>query len=142
MHEVALKKNRGRRKHRMRSRTRSLACEMIEAHEHSHYRFTEQSGVSCAMVYGLLRALPGDRLFCHRRRRNCFRQLDPSVAGTGPHDFAVRVGIARLATPSASIASCTNVRDDRDAPLLSGQDAGISAGDLPDGASEIFVSGD
>jgi hypothetical protein len=43
--------------------------QMMEAHEHSHYRFTEHSGVSRAMVYGLWRALPGERLFCRRRLR-------------------------------------------------------------------------
>jgi hypothetical protein len=127
----------------MRSRTRSLACKMIESTRASHHRFTEQSGVSCAMVLTAYSALsPVNGVFCHRRLQVTTCKLDPSVAGTGPHDFAVRVGIARLAMPSASIASCTNVRDDRDAPLLSGQDARISAGDLPDGAGEIFVSGD
>jgi hypothetical protein len=117
MHEVTLKKNRGRRKHRMRSRTRSLACEI---RKHTSKSPQVHRAVRRFLRNGLrlLRALPGDRLFCHRRRRNCFRQLDPSVAGTGPHDFAVRVGIAGLATPSASITSCINVRDDRDAPLL------------------------
>ena len=33
---------------------------------------------------------PVTGLFCHRRRRNCFRQLDASVGASGPHDFAVR----------------------------------------------------
>jgi len=34
----------------------------------------ESPGTPRAMVYGLYRALPGERLFCHRRRRNCFRK--------------------------------------------------------------------
>ena len=47
----------------------------------------------------LLRALPGERLFCHRHRRDTAldpigsmrnRQLDASTAASGPHDFAVR----------------------------------------------------
>jgi hypothetical protein len=38
---------------------------------------------------------PVTGLFCHRHRR--FRQLDASVGMSGPHDFAVRIGIARLA---------------------------------------------
>jgi hypothetical protein len=45
---------------------------------------------------GLLRALVTG-LVCHRHQRNCFRQLDTSVGASGPHDFAVRIGIARLA---------------------------------------------
>jgi len=35
----------------------------------------------------------------HRRRRIIFRQLDPSVGGSGPHAFAVRLG------PRSSLAS-------------------------------------
>ena len=53
------------------------------------------------MVYGLLRALPGDRPVCHRRLRiddpsepgwaGCISaRLDASVGAPGPHDFAVR----------------------------------------------------
>jgi len=46
-------------------------------------------------LYGLLRALPGERLFCHRRRaRMNLRSLTPAPR---PHDFAVRVTRARLA---------------------------------------------
>jgi hypothetical protein len=39
----------------------------------------------------------------------------------GPHDFAVRkASVIRLVTLLSSIASRTNVRDDREAPLLMG----------------------
>ena len=33
---------------------------------------------------------PVTGLFCHRHRRNYFRQLDASVGASGPRDFAVR----------------------------------------------------
>jgi hypothetical protein len=39
---------------------------------------------------------PATGLFCHRHRRNYFRQLDASVGASGPHDFAVRACGARL----------------------------------------------
>jgi hypothetical protein len=42
---------------------------------------------------------PVTGLSCHRHRRNYFRQLDASVGASGPHDFTVRVGAARLASP-------------------------------------------
>jgi hypothetical protein len=45
-------------------------------------------------------------------------QLDISVGISGPHDFAVRFGVVRLLDTAASTASRTNVRDDRDTPLL------------------------
>jgi hypothetical protein len=37
-------------------------------------------------------------LFCHPRPRDTSRELDASVGASGPHGFAVRVDIARLAT--------------------------------------------
>jgi hypothetical protein len=56
-------------------------------------------------LYGLLRALPGERLFCHRRPREAFASLglNASTAASGPHDFAVRSSHTRqsqLSRPS------------------------------------------
>ena len=48
-------------------------------------------------LYGLLRALPGERLFCLRRRRDRSRQLNASTAAPEPHDFTVRIRRVRLA---------------------------------------------
>jgi hypothetical protein len=58
--------------------------------------------------YGFLRALPGDRLVCHRHQRDAehHRQLDASVGASGPHDFAVRNMRRSSARAIASIASC------------------------------------
>src|SRR6267142_6652993 len=50
-------------------------------------------------LYGLLRALPGERLFCLRRRRDTSRQLSASTAAPEPHDFAVRFRRVRLSRP-------------------------------------------
>ena len=41
--------------------------------------------------YGLLRALLGDRLSCHRHSTGLTAKLDASIGASGPHDFAVRV---------------------------------------------------
>jgi hypothetical protein len=43
-------------------------------------------------LYGLLRALPGERLFCLRRRERSVASpgLSASTAAPEPHDFAVR----------------------------------------------------
>src|SRR5215212_1034500 len=48
-------------------------------------------------LYGLLRALPGERLFCLRRRADTSAQLNASTAAPEPHDFTVRVRRVRLA---------------------------------------------
>jgi hypothetical protein len=47
-------------------------------------------------LYGLLRALPGERLFCLRRRADTSAQLNASTAAPEPHDFAVRFRRVRL----------------------------------------------
>src|SRR5205809_4466217 len=49
-------------------------------------------------LYGLLRALPGERLFCLRRPREAFASLglSASTAAPEPHDFAVRFRRVRL----------------------------------------------
>jgi hypothetical protein len=59
-------------------------------------------------LYGLLRALPGERLFCLRRRRDTAldpigsmrnRQLSASTAAPEPHDLTVRFRRVRLSRP-------------------------------------------
>jgi hypothetical protein len=93
----------------------------------SHHGHTGNTRHPRAMVYGLYRALPGDRLSCHRRQRSCLHELDASVGASGPHVFAVRFGIIRphalaRVTPPRPSHPAPNVRDDREAPLLWEQD--------------------
>jgi len=97
-------------------------------------------GFPCAMVYGLLRALPGDRACLPPSPPwSLLREkLDASVGAPGPHDFAVRVAHARPSRAPASTASHRNVRDVRNAPLI-GRDGRIDITDLPDGGSGIFL---
>ena len=58
-------------------------------------------------LYGLLRALPGERLSCLRRPREAFASLglNASTAAPEPHDFAVRFRARTSIAPFASIAS-------------------------------------
>src|SRR3979490_3293111 len=55
----------------------------------------ESPGPPRAVVYSLYRALPGERLFCHRRLARLIARLDTSTAMSGPHDFAVRLSAVR-----------------------------------------------
>jgi hypothetical protein len=81
--------------------THPLPCvQMVESTHASRHRYAEHSGIPCAMVYGLYVLSPVSGLFSHRRPAIRFTELDPSVGGSGPHDFAVRADIARLATPT------------------------------------------
>ena len=64
------------------------------------------------------------------------RELDPSVGGSGPHDFAVRLCRVRLTQhqrPSHPRPTCRDDRPKR--PSSSRRDARDDGCDLPDGAS-------
>ena len=77
------------------------------------YRFSGGNPAFPAQwLYGLLRALPGDRLCCHRHKRDAkrHRRLDASVGASGPHDFAVRVSIVVCAQNARHAAASTASR--------------------------------
>src|SRR6202790_3901590 len=60
------------------------------------YRFSGGNPAFPARWFTAYFALsPVTGLFCHRRRRNHFHQLDTSVGVSGPHDFAVRLSAVR-----------------------------------------------
>ena len=88
-------------------RTRGPACRLrISKRCTRAYRFGGSIPAFPAQwLYGLLRALPGERLFCLRRPQKAFAscELDASTATSEPHDFAVRFGrlrLSRLVRPS------------------------------------------
>ena len=61
----------------------------------------EHSGLPCAMALRLIRALPGDPAFLVTITgvmREHHRPLDANLGASGPHDFAVRIDVERLAT--------------------------------------------
>ena len=99
--------------------TRSLVCseESIRVRHHGHaetIRHSLRNGLR------LIAALLGDRALVASVADEHFRQLDPSVGGTGPHAFAVRDRITRQLMPLASIASRPACHDDRETPLSRG----------------------
>jgi hypothetical protein len=103
------------------SRTRSLACKSKK-----HASKSPQVGQTFRRFLrngfnGLFRALPGEPGFvatiASAMRKHC-RQLDASIGASGPHGFAVRFQVARLAHQKRPPHPAPNVRDDRDTPLL------------------------
>ena len=76
------------------------------------------------MVYGLLRALPGDRALLPPSplrssllmEKLASQELDASVEASGPHDFAVRFSAVRYRRIHVHRIP-SRVRDDRDTPL-------------------------
>src|SRR5439155_6055033 len=79
----------------------AASCVMKTNTRVSHHRSTGATRHSRTQwFYGLLRALPGDQLDCHRRLRIWYAKtrlglrtsarLDASIAASEPHDFTVR----------------------------------------------------
>jgi hypothetical protein len=90
----------------------------------SHHRFSRIIRPSLRDGFnGVLRAPPGTGLSCPVMSSS-FRPLDTSVGMPGPHDFAVRIGIARLANQHVHRIPRSTFRDDRDTSLLPRQNAG------------------
>jgi hypothetical protein len=78
-------------------RSRVQNAHSKSAHEHTGSAETLRPSLRSGFTtYFVLSPVTG--LSCHRRLRNRFRKLDTSVGVSGPHDFAVRFSVARLAT--------------------------------------------
>ena len=93
--------------------TRGLVCNCAQKTRTRAYRFSGSIPAFPAQwLYGLLRALPSERLSCHRHHADTSASLDASTAASGPHDFAVRFTPHSSVMASASTATCPNVRDD------------------------------
>ena len=90
-------RTRGRRESRVRAAP-AVSCANMHKKTHTSIQVQRRHpGLPCAMVYGLLRALPGERLFLPPSSARSFasRELDTSVGVSGPHGFTVRSSHAR-----------------------------------------------
>jgi hypothetical protein len=85
---------------------RSRACSVVNTRVSHHGHTGKRPAFPAQWFYGLLRALPGDRLVVtvacglkdlskSRSGRLRLRKLDASAGASGPHDFAVRVSVVR-----------------------------------------------
>ena len=78
---------------------------VVKMHTSIHSEVAKITRHPHAMVYGLFRALPGDRAFLPPSPADvAFRKLDTSVEASGPHVFAVRFN-ALVRSTSTSTAS-------------------------------------
>jgi hypothetical protein len=121
-------------------RTRSLVCAWeLSMHTSIHSEFAEIIRHPHAMVYGLFRALPGDRAVLPPSPAEvAFRQLDASVEASGPHVFAVR--LKRIRQSAISVHRIpSRVRDDREPPLWRNRTAAISEVIWVGREAEIFL---
>jgi len=81
-------------------------------------------------VNGLYELSPVSGLFSHRRPPIIINELDPSVGGSGPHDFAVRSASFVRAQNAPEVKRPSHpasyVRDDREAPLWRKRDGRVN----------------
>ena len=76
----------------------AVSCAIAQTKAHTSIQVQRKHPAFPAQwLYGLLRALPGERLFCTVAAQSLLRELDASTAASGPHDFAVRIMRVRLA---------------------------------------------
>ena len=107
--DFTLLKERGRREDRVHAAP-AVSCAKRTKKTHTSIQVQRRHPAFPAQwLYGLLRVLPGERLFCHRRplRSVLLEELDASTAASGPHDFAVR---NRPRSSVAAIASTASHR--------------------------------
>jgi hypothetical protein len=111
------------------ARSRACSVESTRVSHHGHTgntRHSPRNGFN-----GFLRALPGDRAFLSPSPHGSLSaKLDAGVEASGPHDFAVREISALVRSAIRVHRIPPRVRDDRDTPLVSGQDGAESAADL------------
>ena len=118
--------------------TRGLVCKVRKQKRTRAYRFSgEHPAFPAQWLYGLLRALPGERLFCHRRHAESgLRNLTPAPRRqdhtTSPYARAT------LVSRSSRVHRISpRVRDVR-TPLSSGETGGIKPVICPTTKAEYF----
>jgi hypothetical protein len=123
--------------------TRGLVCKVHKRRRTRAYRFSGGNPAFPARwFYGFLRALPGDRLSCHRRHADRSTRLDASIGASGPHDFAVRRISTLVSSATCVHASHRAFRDDREPPLLPGETGGFKSLICPTAKAEYFFGED
>src|SRR6266536_6543310 len=103
--------------------TRGLVCQTHSNRRTRAYRFSRNSpAFPTQWLYGLLRALPGERACLPPSLANCSTSLAPASRRqdhtTSPYALAFSSGAKIAPDAKASIAFQPTHRDDRETPLL------------------------
>jgi hypothetical protein len=136
-HQSTLIGNRGRRECRVR------AAPMVRVQQKStrqNHRSAGAAGIPCAMVLRLIRALPGDQALLSPLPRVISQGVTPAL---GRQNHTISPSASRHSSRDAPRPShpASNVRDDREAPLLVAARRANDRCDLPDNARENVHDG-
>src|SRR3954452_23905255 len=122
--------------------TRGLMCKMHKANAHEHTGSAETlrpSPRNGFTAYSALSSVTGFLATVAPEQRWLPKNLTPA-SGCQDHTTSPYATVALVSRAAASIASQSNVHDDREAPLLRAGMARAGSADLPDGESEIFFA--
>jgi hypothetical protein len=107
--------------------TRGLVCNCAQKTRTRAYRYRRSIPAFPAQwLYGLLRALPGERLFCHRRLREASLLSDLMPAPRHQdHTTSPYAQATHVSRSSRVHRIPPRVLDDREPPLSSGETGGV-----------------
>jgi hypothetical protein len=127
-------RTRGRRESRVRAAP-AVSRAIVYKKTHTSIQVQRrQSGLPCAMVYGLLRALPGDRAFLPPSSlRNLFLKNLTPASGRQDHTASPSARVTLVSRNFRVHRIPPRVRDDREPPLSSGETGGAKALICPTG---------
>jgi hypothetical protein len=132
-------RTRGRRESRVRA---APAVSRAIVHKKTHTSIQvqrRQSGLPCAMVYGLLRALPGDRAFLPPSSlRNLFLKNLTPASGRQDHTASPSARVTLVSRNFRVHRIPPRVRDDREPPLSSGETGEVKSVICPTAKAEYF----
>ena len=133
---------RGRREDRVHAAP-AVSCAVAHMKTRTRaYRFSGNTPAFPAQwLYGLLRALPSERLFCHcrRARREPLRNLTPAPRRQD-HTTSPYASCALVFCAIRVHRIPPRVRDDREPPLVTGETRGIKSLICPTPRAEYFCA--
>src|ERR1700682_4273078 len=134
-------RTRGRRESRVRA---APAVSRANMHKKTHTSIQvqrRQSGLPCAMGYGLLRALPGERAFLPPSSlRNLFLKNLTPASGCQDHTASPSARVTLVSRNFRVHRIPPRVRDDREPPLSSGETGEVKSVICPTAKAEYFCA--
>ena len=120
--------------------TRGLVCNCAQKTRTRAYRYRRSIPAFPAQwLYGLLRALPSERLFCHCRFQELLGNLTPAPRRQD-HTTSPYASCALVFCAIRVHRIPPRVRDDREPPLVTGETRGIKSVICPTVRAEYFCA--